>query len=107
MRLRYSYPRHRCPALAPSVEFPAPMAPPKAEPLVLTPAHQKVLDSLRRGARVLLDLSKGRAMVYRMQQGMEQVMGLTVRTLSWLVQQGLLVISQRHGQWVHYTYVNG
>lgn len=106
MRLRYSYPQHRCPHL---VSTPDAFLAPPSQPLSaagLTPAHQRVLNTLRKGARILLDLSKGKAMVYRMRQGIEQVMVLTVRTLSTLVRQGVLVISERHGQWVHYTYAH-
>ncbi len=106
MRLRYSYPQHRCPHLVstPDTLLVSPTPPQSAAGL--TPAHQRVLNTLRKGARILLDLSKGKAMVYRMRQGIEQVMVLTVRTLSTLVRQGVLVISERHGQWVHYAYAH-
>lgn len=104
MRFRYSYPQHRCPQLAARDTALLAAQPTQTSPRPLTRAHQRVLNTLRGGARVLLDLSKGKAMVYRMRQGIEQVMALTVRTLSALVRQGVLVISERHGQWVHYTY---
>lgn len=104
MRDHRSYPQHRCPLLAPATEFP--FASPVASPPPLTPAHQRILASLRGGARVLLDLSRGQAMVYRMRQGIEQVMRLTVRTLALLVRRGVLAVSNRHGSWVHYTYVS-
>lgn len=104
MRFRYSYPQHRCPQLAARDNAVLAAPPNSTSPMSLTRAHQRVLNTLRGGARVLLDLSKGKAMVYRMSQGIEQIMALTVRTLATLVRQGVLVISERHGQWVHYTY---
>ena len=104
MRMRYPYPRHRYPSLLPSAErLPAPCAP----PVVLTPAHRRIVASLQRGAKVAFDTLRGRALVYRMHQGMEELMELTVRTLALLVRRGILVVTERTEQWVHYQYAPG
>ena len=101
MRMRYSYPRHRYPFLMHSAErLPATCAP----SFPLTPAHHRIVASLKTGARVAFDTARGRALVYRIRHGMEELMELTVRTLALLVRKGILVVSERTDQWVHYAY---
>jgi len=98
MRSRRPYPRHRYPSLLtpayPGLEKPSNDA--------MSPQQQRLLKTLRDGARVLFDVEQGRALVYRFRQGLEQVAELTVRTLSWLVRQGHLVLTAREGRLVHY-----
>lgn len=100
MRSRRPYPRHRYPSLlSPALHGPAVLAP------AMSPQQERILKTLREGARVLFDVDQGRALVYRLRQGLEQVGELTVRTLAWLVRQGHLILAGRDGHLAHYQYV--
>lgn len=98
MRTRYPYPQHRYPAL-----LGYPDRPVATDPTVLSPTRQRIVSSLRAGARVLFDVTRGRALVYRFRQGVETLMEMTVRTLAWLVRHGHLVVAEREGRLVHYV----
>lgn len=102
MRTRRPYPRHRYPSLL------TPVFSSTADlDIPMSPQQQRILKTLQAGARVLFDVELGRALVYRLRQGLEQVGELTVRTLAWLVRRGHLVLTGREGRLAHYQYVAG
>ncbi len=102
MRPRRPYPRHRYPTLL----MPVLLGPTEMEKaLPASRQQQRILKTLRDGARVLFDVDLGRALMYRVKQGLEEVGELTVRTLAWLVRQGHLVFTGREGRLAHYQYV--
>lgn len=104
MRSRRPYPQHPFPELVstPVLGVPAPICEQHRQP---SPKSAHILKSLATGARVLFDMNRKRALVYRFRHGLEEIVELSVRMLAWLVKRGYLVVSGREGKIVHYTPV--
>lgn len=81
----------------------AELSPPNA--IRLSPRHHSILNYLRSGARVLLDMDQRRALVYSFKQGVEHLAEITLRALSALIKAGMLVACAREGRLVHYSYL--
>lgn len=101
MRTRRPYPQHPYPVLlsTPTDYTPAPSA--SFNPL--SKKARKIIATLRKGGRILFDMKEGRALLYRIRQGLEHVTELTVRMLATLVKQGYLIMERREGRLVHYV----
>lgn len=97
MRVRRPYPRHPYPHL---------LCPPSTRDIALTPLPKKarqILASLKKGARVLFDMTRGRALLYRIRHGFEEMGEMTVHMLALLVKRGYLVPTGQEGRLVHYS----
>ena len=101
MRTRRPYPQHPYPVLlsTSSGAAPAELAPSET----LSKKARQILATLHKGGRILFDMKEGRALLYRIRQGFEQIAELTVRMLATLVKQGYLVMERREGRLVHYV----
>lgn len=67
--------------------------------------HQRwLIQHIRKGARVLLDLQHKKALLLSFKQGVAQLVEITIRVLSGLVDAGLLVPTTKEGRLVHFEY---
>lgn len=100
-RQRRSYPQHPFPFITlpdrvSQLEFPS---------QVKLSKHQKWLLSLiRQGARVLLDITEKRALLYSFKRGIEHLAQITIRALTTLIKAGLIAPTSRDGRLIHYSY---
>ena len=98
MRIRRPYPRHPYPHLL------SPLPAGQPQPIQMLPRKaREILAALQKGARVLFDMSRGRALLYRIRHGFEQVGEMTVQMLALLVKRGYLVPNGQEGRLVHFT----
>lgn len=104
MRTRYPYPQHQYPILVSPTGRLHSLAANEIQGS-LTPTRLRILRALQQGGRVLFDTDRGRALIYKVQQGLQEIQQMTVRTLSWLIRRGYLVMGMRHGRLVHYDFV--
>lgn len=95
-----SFPRHPFPVLA--GEHP-PTHGCRGARLELTKAERRVLEIMRGGGRILLDINAKRGLVYTFSRGARVLAEVTVRAISRLLRTGALAVCGRIGGVVHYA----
>lgn len=73
----------------------------RIESYPLTPNHKTIIQYLKTGASLLLDMKEKKVVLY--EAGIQLFKTLSIRTLSFLVKKGLVKVENREGARVHYT----
>jgi len=114
-----SYPKHRYPLLVHSSMPGYPADDPMPLPTSVHPAEEQIVSTpqtkfewlllnwLSTGARVLFDMTKGRALLYSFKRGFEELQEISVRMLSQLLKKGLIRCTGKEGTVVHYAWTGG
>lgn len=100
-RQRRSYPQHPFPLISVAgndqrLEF--------QHDLKLSKQQQWLLAHIRQGARILLDMTHKRALLYSFKRGIEHLTEITIRALSGLLKAGFIAPTAREGRLIHYGY---
>lgn len=100
-RQRRSYPQHPFPLISAvssdqQIEF--------ANDKRLSKQQQWLLDHIKRGAKILFDMTQKRALLYSFRRGVEHLAEITIRSLSGLLKAGFLAPTARDGRLIHYGY---
>lgn len=66
----------------------------------LTPNHKRILNYLKTGACLFLDIKEKKVLLY--EASLHLLKRLSIRTLSFLIKRGLIKMEFREGQRVHY-----
>jgi hypothetical protein len=94
-------PRHACPFLAQAV--PSPHHRLDTFPESHSSAEHKIIQWLKQGAQILLDLKVRRAVVLHASSGWNPLMEITIRMLGILVRRGFLIRTGGTGSLVQYA----
>lgn len=69
----------------------------------LTKYQRYIIHNLKRGAEILLDLKRKKALLYIVKNGIKKLSKISIRTLSSLIKKGIIHINNREDNRVFFT----
>lgn len=69
----------------------------------LTKYQRYIIHNMKRGAEILLDISRKQALLYTVKNGIKKLCKISIRTLSSLIRNGIIHINNREGNRVFFV----